>query len=170
MPHNESFVGDGTLAVRHGLEAVPSPSPGNERVSILSKESEHSDQKRNSAASNTSTLNSNPPAGKGRKRTIGPWHLGATIGKGGTSTVRLVRHMVTGQKAVAKIVSKHDAERARAVSMAHLQAVDPGDRVIPFGLEREVTIMKLLKHKNIVQLYDVWENRWEMYVCYLLKR
>ncbi len=35
---------------------------------------------------------------------------------------------------------------------------------VPFGIEREIVIMKLIEHPNIIKLYDVWENRGEMYV------
>jgi serine/threonine-protein kinase HSL1 (negative regulator of Swe1 kinase) len=83
--------------------------------------------------------------------------------------VREVRHSRTGQKAVAKIVSKAIAEKARALSLANLvKCAERGDsslwfhHAIPLGLEREIVIMKLLKHNNIVQLYDVWENRNEL--------
>lgn len=34
---------------------------------------------------------------------------------------------------------------------------------IPFGIEREVLIMKLIEHPNVINLYDVWENRGELY-------
>jgi serine/threonine protein kinase len=43
---------------------------------------------------------------------------------------------------------------------------DSGDgiRRMPVGIEREVAIMKLIQHPNIMKLYDIWENRTEMYV------
>lgn len=37
-----------------------------------------------------------------------------------------------------------------------------GPRQIPSGLEREVVIMKLIEHPNVINLYDVWENRGEL--------
>lgn len=163
LPHNESFFPDGTLAVHGGIDSPQSPE--NKRLSALSKEGQP-DSKRSSAISTASTNASGTT--QRRKVNIGPWHLGQTIGKGGGSRVRLVRHFHTGQKAAAKIISKQFAEKARAVSMANLveQARhDPtwGDgKVMPFGLEREIVIMKLLNHKNIVRLYDVWENRNEL--------
>lgn len=43
-------------------------------------------------------------------------------------------------------------------------AVAAGLRTIPFGIEREVVIMKLIEHPNIVNLYDIWENRGELYL------
>lgn len=80
--------------------------------------------------------------------------------------MRLVRHTGTGQYGAAKIISKSTAEKVRALSLANLiksAEQDPTQgRVIPFGLEREICIMKLLDHPNIVRLYDIWENRNEL--------
>jgi len=81
--------------------------------------------------------------------------------------VRLVRHSVTGKYGAAKIISKATAEKVRALSLANLIAEQesslyPDGKVIPFGLEREICIMKLLDHPNIVRLYDIWENRDEL--------
>jgi serine/threonine-protein kinase HSL1 (negative regulator of Swe1 kinase) len=103
------------------------------------------------------------------KSHIGPWQLGATVGHGGTCTVRKVRHARTGGAAVAKIISKVTAEKVRARSLANLsQRMETGDHhfaaqlSLPVGLEREIVIMRLLRHPNIVQLYDVWENSNQM--------
>jgi serine/threonine protein kinase len=84
--------------------------------------------------------------------------------------VRIVRHGVTGEYGAAKIVSKAMADEVRALSLANLvqsAETDPSLRgsdckLIPFGLEREICIMKLLDHPNIVRLHDIWENRNEM--------
>lgn len=32
-----------------------------------------------------------------------------------------------------------------------------------YSIEREVVIMKLIEHPNVMSLYDVWENRGELY-------
>lgn len=163
VARNESIVPDDTLDVRHTL-----PSPKHKRVSAV-VENENESSKRNSAVSATST---NASGGARRRKThIGPWQLGQTIGKGGTSRVRKVRHVITGDPAVAKVVHKAVAEKARSLSLANLikcaQQGDPSlasGTSIPFGLEREIVIMKLLSHRNIVRLYDVWENRNELYL------
>ncbi|KAF2689480.1 Pkinase-domain-containing protein [Lentithecium fluviatile CBS 122367] len=165
LPHNESLVPNGTLAVRH---PQPSPSPQHKRVSAVIGECRPRDPKRDSEVSNAST---NASTGGRRKTHIGPWQLGKTIGKGGCSRVRLVRHTVTGQYGAAKIIAKATADKVRALSLANLAnsaehdpTLFPGGRVIPFGLEREICIMKLLDHRNIVHLYDIWENRNELYL------
>ena len=127
------------------------------------------DSKRTSQISSTST--NTEVHGRRRKTHIGPWELGADVGKGGCGKVRKVRHNITGEQAAAKIISKKVAEKGRAESLASLVensrrpnagALALGANIIPFGIEREVVIMKLLNHPNVVQLYDVWENRNEL--------
>lgn len=165
LPHNESIVPNGTLAVRHEQQST---TPENKRLSaVLAHEARPHNPKRDSTISNTSTNASN--TNRRRKTHIGPWQLGRTIGRGGCSRVRLVRHSMTGQFGAAKIISKTTAEKVRALSLANLiqsaeqdPTLHPDGKVIPFGLEREICIMKLLDHPNIVRLYDIWENRDEL--------
>lgn len=165
LPHNESIVPNGTLAVRHEQQ---SHTPENKRLSaVLAHEARPHNPKRDSTISNASTNASNTT--RRRKTHIGPWQLGKTIGRGGCSRVRLVRHSITGQYGAAKIISKTTAEKVRALSLANLiqsaeqdSTLHPDGKVIPFGLEREICIMKLLDHPNIVRLYDIWENRDEL--------
>ncbi|KAF2116737.1 hypothetical protein BDV96DRAFT_34142 [Lophiotrema nucula] len=166
LPHNESLVPNGTLAVRH----QPQPSPENKRLStVIDDECRPHNSKRDSTISNASTNASG--TGRRRKTHIGLWQLGKTIGRGGCSRVRVVRHSVTGEYGAAKIISKAMADKVRALSLANLiksaeqePSMFPNGKVIPFGLEREIVIMKLLDHPNIVRLHDVWENRNELYL------
>jgi serine/threonine protein kinase len=81
----------------------------------------------------------------------------------------MARHAVTGQPAAIKIVQKKNAQLSQAGSLAALDRKDaainpPGDnmRRMPYGIEREVAIMKLIEHPHIMKLYDIWENRTEM--------
>jgi serine/threonine-protein kinase HSL1, negative regulator of Swe1 kinase len=147
----------------------PGGSPGstaaNPRLSEISKDSQIPESNRNSQISTTSTN-----ASGRRKILIGPWHLGKTLGKGATARVRLARHAVTGQLAAIKIVQKKDAQLSQAGSLAALDQKDAsmenprdGARKMPYGIEREVAIMKLIQHPHIMKLYDIWENRTEMY-------
>ena len=129
--HNESLVPNGTLAVHHQRPA----SPDNKRVSAVANE-EQRNTKRDSEISNASTNASS--TGRRRKTHIGPWQLGRTIGRGGCSRVRIVRHCTTQQYGAAKIISKATAEKVRALSLANLiksaeqeQSMFPGGKVIP---------------------------------------
>jgi len=140
-----------------------------EQTSQYQQSGSFHDSKRTSQISSTST--NAEVHGRRRKTHIGPWELGADVGKGGCGKVRKVRHKVSGEQAAAKIISKRIAEKARSESLASLVAnsrrsnagaLTLGANIIPFGIEREVVIMKLLNHPNVVQLYDVWENRNEL--------
>ena len=74
-----------------------------------------------------------------------------------------------GQEAAIKIVQKKCAQISQAGSLAALDQAESaqptpedGTRRMPIGVEREVAIMKLIQHPNIMKLYDIWENRTEM--------
>ncbi len=77
--------------------------------------------------------------------------------------MRKARHATTGQDVAVKIVSKKSAEDQRSQSLAFIDLkIEPGKRWIPFGIEREVVIMKMIEHPNIIKLFDIWENRGEL--------
>lgn len=138
----------------------------NPRISTISKENAGTESNRNSQIS---TVSSNASDAKRIKSCIGPWKLGKTLGKGATARVRLARHAYTGQEAAIKIVQKRNAQMSQAGSLAALDRAEStmtesedGIRRMPIGIEREVAIMKLIQHPNIMKLYDIWENRTEM--------
>jgi serine/threonine-protein kinase HSL1 (negative regulator of Swe1 kinase) len=145
---------------------LPNPSAPNPRISTISREHAGMESNRNSQISTVST---NASDGKRIKACIGPWKLGKTLGKGATARVRLARNVYTGQEAAIKIVQKRNAQMSQAGSLAALDQAEStlaesedGIRRMPIGIEREVAIMKLIQHPNIMKLYDIWENRTEM--------
>lgn len=104
-----------------------------------------------------------------KKSHIGPWQLGRTLGKGSSARVRAARHSVTHQPVAVKIIAKKTARMTQSGSIAQLDQFDShlpdsvnGVRRMPLAIEREVAILKLIEHPNIVKLYDIWENRNEM--------
>lgn len=116
-----------------------------------------------------SNVSSNASSIRARKTHIGPWQLGKTLGKGSSARVRAARHHITRQFAAVKIVAKSTAHLTQAGSLAKLDKIDSrqppnqdGVRRMPLAIEREVAILKLIEHPNIVKLYDIWENRAEM--------
>lgn len=103
------------------------------------------------------------------KSHIGPWQLGKTLGKGSSARVRLARHRVTHQSVAVKIISKRTAYLSQAGSIAQLDRMEKhqpeekdGVRRLPVTVEREIAIMKLIEHPNVIKILDVWENRNEM--------
>lgn len=124
--------------------------------------------KRLSQASYASTSSSQ--SRKNYKTHIGPWQLGKTLGKGSSARVRLCRHSITHQMAAVKIVNRRMAYLVQDSSLAALSKWDSslpevnGEMRVPVAIEREVAILKLIEHPNIMKLYDIWENRSEMLV------
>ncbi|KAL8701603.1 MAG: hypothetical protein Q9201_004824 [Fulgogasparrea decipioides] len=163
LPHHESLKPGGNLQIRNHPSS-PLATVVDKRISAISAE-----EKRNANRDSQISTSTNASAKSRRRKThVGPWQLGKTIGKGASGRVRKARHALTGQEAAIKIVSKVVASKLRTTSLAHMEKLlgghDRGKRPIPFGIEREVIIMKLIEHPNIIGLYDVWENRGELYL------
>lgn len=141
----------------------------NNRISAISKESnEKSEAKRHSQVSAAST---DASSSRPRKSHVGPWQLGKTLGKGSSGRVRTARHSVTKQLAAVKIVPKKLSYLCQVGSLAALDRYDSsfpdvinGEKRLPLAIEREIAILKLIEHPNIMKLYDIWENRSEMSV------
>ncbi|KIW89741.1 uncharacterized protein Z519_09898 [Cladophialophora bantiana CBS 173.52] len=166
LPHHESLKPEGNLSVRD-KPVGKDPAIENKRLSTVAGDIA-AESKRDSQVSTASATSATI---KGKRKThVGPWQLGKTLGKGATGRVRLAKHAVTGQTAAVKIVSKKSAALVQSASMACMDDADTalmiatGPRTMPFGIEREVVIMKLIEHPNIINLYDIWENRGELYL------
>ena len=166
--------------VEHREHRAPAPTamvesgPDNPRLSANTQDSsDGSDSRRVSQFSNVS---SNASSTRQHKTHIGPWQLGKTLGKGSSARVRQARHRVSHQIVAIKIVAKSIAHINQAGSLANLDRVDyrkpttsadGGLRRMPLAIEREVAILKLIRHPNIIELLDIWENRSEMYVHHI---
>ncbi|GAA6064411.1 hypothetical protein JCM10212_001235 [Sporobolomyces blumeae] len=83
---------------------------------------------------------------------VGPWRIGRTVGEGSSGRVKLAKHKVTGQYAAVKIVPKPRRTQQ-----------EKADKLL-LGIEREIVIMKLIEHPNVLRLMDVWETGSELYL------
>nr|XP_023029703.1 serine/threonine-protein kinase MARK2-like isoform X4 [Leptinotarsa decemlineata] len=83
----------------------------------------------------------------GEEPTIGKYKLLKTIGKGNFAKVKLAKHVPTGKEVAIKIIDKTQ--------------LTPGSLQKLF---REVRIMKMLDHPNIVKLFQVIETEKTLYL------
>ncbi|XP_026017483.1 serine/threonine-protein kinase MARK2 isoform X8 [Astatotilapia calliptera] len=123
------------MSTRPPLVQVIENSAGQE--SKLSSVRSSTSRGRNSVATTTSD----------EQPHIGNYRLLKTIGKGNFAKVKLARHVLTGKEVAVKIIDKTQ------LNSSSLQK-----------LFREVRIMKMLNHPNIVKLFEVIETEKTLYL------
>ncbi|XP_036429952.1 MAP/microtubule affinity-regulating kinase 3a isoform X4 [Colossoma macropomum] len=106
-------------------------SNGHGRVEGTSRSARSSGRNRNSGSSGSEEQHPH----------VGNYRLLKTIGKGNFAKVKLARHILTGREVAIKIIDKTQ------LNPTSLQK-----------LFREVRIMKILNHPNIVKLFEVIET------------
>ncbi|KAM9301549.1 serine/threonine-protein kinase MARK2 isoform 3-T3 [Gastrophryne carolinensis] len=107
------------------------------------------DPKMSSGNSKPNMLRCRPsiPTSADEQPHIGNYRLLKTIGKGNFAKVKLARHVLTGKEVAVKIIDKTQ------LNSSSLQK-----------LFREVRIMKVLNHPNIVKLFEVIETEKTLYL------
>ncbi|XP_022633214.1 CBL-interacting serine/threonine-protein kinase 3 isoform X2 [Vigna radiata var. radiata] len=73
------------------------------------------------------------------KRRVGKYEVGRTIGEGTFAKVKFARNSETGEPVALKIIDKEKV-------LKYMQAEQ---------IQREIATMKLIKHPNVVQLYEI---------------
>lgn len=89
--------------------------------------------------------NSSQRNAQGKGKMVGPFVLGRPLGFGTTSRVHLAIHSVTKSAAAVKIIRKRPSLDLRK-------------------LQREISILRLLNHRYITRLYDVFESKNHIYM------
>ncbi|KAH9599970.1 Protein kinase domain [Trypanosoma melophagium] len=90
----------------------------------------------------------------GSKRRIGRYELGATIGSGNFSKVKIGRDVETGVEWAIKIIDKDQLVRERMEEQ----------------LKREIAVMKMLHQPNVIQLREVMQTTNHIYLVLELVR
>ena len=80
---------------------------------------------------------------------IGDYTLENEIGKGGFATVYKGIHIPTGEKVAIKIINKTQLQE---------------DPLNLKRVESEISILKIVKHKNIISLYEILETEEKIYL------
>ncbi|KAI5074453.1 hypothetical protein GOP47_0010414 [Adiantum capillus-veneris] len=78
---------------------------------------------------------------------VGNYELGRTLGSGNFAKVKLARNLDTGKQVAIKILEKNKIVKDKMTDQ----------------IKREVSTMKLVKHPNIVELYEVMASKSKIY-------
>ena len=95
----------------------------------------------------TDTKDENVINNKKSKTNKGPYILGEKLGEGAFAKVRLATQINIKEKCAVKILEKKLLENSRDIQR----------------LKKEIKILKKLRHKNIIQLYDIMESKRNLY-------
>ncbi|CAA7399601.1 unnamed protein product [Spirodela intermedia] len=79
---------------------------------------------------------------------VGPYELGRTLGEGTFGKVKFAHHTRTGDIVAIKILDKDQVLRHQMVEQ----------------IKREISTMKLIKHPNVVNIYEVMGRKTKVYI------
>ncbi|RLM57688.1 CBL-interacting protein kinase 32 [Panicum miliaceum] len=82
------------------------------------------------------------------KRRVGKYELGRTIGEGTFAKVRFAKNTETGEPVAIKILDKEKVLKHKMVEQ----------------IKREISTMKLIKHPNVVRIYEVMGSKTKIYI------
>lgn len=85
---------------------------------------------------------------KTKNKRIGDYIIGRSIGKGTFGKVKKGVHTKTGEKVAIKILEKDK-----------IQDVSDVERVA-----REIHILKIVRHPNVIQMYEIIETKKQLYL------
>ncbi|MCQ2816674.1 MAG: protein kinase [archaeon] len=86
---------------------------------------------------------------RGKSKNRGPYILGETIGEGAFAKVKIATQIHTKEKTAIKILDKSKL----------LKEQNDVDKI-----KKEINILKKLRHRNIIQLYEVMESTKNLYI------
>lgn len=82
------------------------------------------------------------------RRKIGKYEVGRTIGEGTFAKVKYAKHSETGESVAIKVMAKTTILKHRMVEQ----------------IKREISIMKIVRHPNIVRLHEVLASQTKIYI------
>ena len=93
----------------------------------------------------------------------GNYILEETIGEGAFAKVKLGKHIYTGEKVAIKILNK---DKLFQDDNEENENENDNDSILNDikKIRKEINILKRLKHRNIVQLYEIMESKTNLYI------
>ncbi|XP_065877623.1 CBL-interacting serine/threonine-protein kinase 23 [Euphorbia lathyris] len=86
--------------------------------------------------------------GSGSRTRVGRYELGRTLGEGTFAKVKFARHIQTGENVAIKILDKEKVLKHKMIGQ----------------IKREISTMKLIKHPNVIRMYEVMASKTKIYI------
>lgn len=83
-----------------------------------------------------------------RRTRVGKYELGRTVGEGTFAKVKFARNVETGSSVAIKILDRDQVLKNKMVEQ----------------LKREISTMKLIKHPNVIQIFEVMASKKKIYI------
>ncbi|KAI3654153.1 hypothetical protein MP228_000872 [Amoeboaphelidium protococcarum] len=102
-----------------------------------------------------------------KKKLLGEYKIGRTVGEGAFSKVKIATHKQTNQKVAIKIIKKDEEERKQqeAIKAKSLLLSANGKAAVVLNkLSKEVKLLMRLDHPNIIKLHQVIDTEGELYI------
>ncbi|PKA60441.1 CBL-interacting protein kinase 9 [Apostasia shenzhenica] len=84
----------------------------------------------------------------GTRTRVGQYELGRTLGEGSFAKVKFARNVQSGDNVAIKVLDKNLVLRHKMIEQ----------------IKREISTMKLIKHPNVIQLYEVMASKTKIYM------
>lgn len=85
---------------------------------------------------------------QGTRTRVGKYELGKTIGEGSFAKVKVAKNVETGDVVAIKILDREQVLRHKMVEQ----------------LKREISTMKLVKHPNVIKIFEVMASKTKIYI------
>ncbi|XP_020600309.1 CBL-interacting protein kinase 23-like [Phalaenopsis equestris] len=86
--------------------------------------------------------------GSAGKIRVGRYELGRMLGEGSFAKVKFARNVETGENVAIKILNKENVLRHKMIGQ----------------IKREISTMKLIKHPNVIRMYEVMASKAKIYI------
>lgn len=113
-----------------------------------SQRSDQDKSSRQSSSDRKSSTDKKRKEPKGKSKSIGHYILGKSIGEGTFGKVKQGVHTLTGEKVAVKILEKDKIQDVADVEW----------------VAREIHILKIVRHPNVVHLYEIIETQKQLYL------
>ncbi|CAJ1975618.1 unnamed protein product [Sphenostylis stenocarpa] len=90
--------------------------------------------------------------GSSSRTRVGKYELGRTLGEGNFAKVKFAKHVESRENVAIKILDKEKLLKHKMIAQ------------LISGIKREISTMKLIRHPNVIRMYEVMASKTKIYI------